>query len=145
MKKIIGGKVYDSDTARYVGSWDNGNFPNDLYYCAEELYCKKTGEYFLIGAGGAASKYSVGIGNNNWSGDTQIIPLTYDAAKEWAEKGLDADDYIAEFGEIAEDDTKRVVTINITTSLYESVKRTASERGTTISALIEDALRKYLV
>lgn len=38
MKKIINGKVYDTNTAKLIGSWD-----------AETLYQKKTGEFFLFG------------------------------------------------------------------------------------------------
>ena len=42
MKKIIDGKKYDTETAECVGGWDNGYYANDLYYCWEGLYRKKT-------------------------------------------------------------------------------------------------------
>ena len=62
MKKIIKGKVYDTDTAQKVAEYSN-NYPrSDLHFYEEELYRKKTGEFFLYGSGNAASKYSRSCG-----------------------------------------------------------------------------------
>ena len=49
MKKIIKGKVYDTDTARELASWANGGNWRDFSHLEETLYRKKTGEYFLHG------------------------------------------------------------------------------------------------
>ena len=49
MIKIINGKKYNTDTAKMVGDYDNNQPTNDFYYFAEELYRKKTGEFFLYG------------------------------------------------------------------------------------------------
>ena len=48
MKKIINGKVYDTDTAKLIGSWDNGIY-GDLDSVSEDLYRKRTGEFFIFG------------------------------------------------------------------------------------------------
>ena len=47
MKKIINGKVYDTQKAECVGKWNNGLAGFD--WCEEELYRKRTGEFFLFG------------------------------------------------------------------------------------------------
>lgn len=102
MKKIINGKKYDTDTASCVGSWDNGYGYSEFGYFSEALYRKKTGEFFLHGKGGAASKYAKSCGENSWSGGEEILPLTEDEAKKWAEGHLEADEYEQIFGEVAE-------------------------------------------
>lgn len=99
MKQIINGKMYNTETATEVASWWNGYSRRDFKFCEETLYLKRTGEFFLYGEGGAMSKYSESCGQNCWVGGSQIIPLTIDKAKQWAEKHLDADEYISLFGE----------------------------------------------
>ena len=51
MRKIIANKSYDTNTASLVGAWDNREYGN-LDYVSESLYRKRTGEYFIHGAGG---------------------------------------------------------------------------------------------
>ena len=101
MKSIIGGKLYDTKTAVFVGSYQY-SYPNDFEYYYEALYRKKNGEYFLYGKGGCRSCYSKSVSSNSCSGGEEIIPMDLEEAKEWAEAKLDTDDYIKEFGEPAE-------------------------------------------
>lgn len=101
MKKVIGEKMYNTETAKYCGGYEFSNC-GDFQHVCEELYQKKTGELFLYGSGGAASKYSEMVGNNSWTGGSRIKPLTIDEAKEWAERHLDGDDYVELFGEVEE-------------------------------------------
>lgn len=96
MKKILGGKKYNTETAHCVGAYWNGGA------CSETLYRKRTGEFFLYGEGGPMSKYGVAYGNNEWGYGEEIRPLTVDEAKAWAEEHLDADEYEAVFGEVEE-------------------------------------------
>ena len=49
MKKIINGKKYDTETAEYVDRWSNDLCHSDVHWCSEELYRKKTSEFFLYG------------------------------------------------------------------------------------------------
>lgn len=100
MKKIINGKKYDTDTAKMVLSW--GNNHTGFTYCHEELYLKKTGEFFLYGSGGPMSKYAQSCGDNCTSGGSEIIPLTEKKARLWVEEHGDADDYEEIFGEVEE-------------------------------------------
>ena len=99
MKKIINGKMYNTETAIYLGGnepiTDRGNFR--WYY--EELYLKKAGEFFLAGEGNGLSKYSTSYGINEWGPGKGIIPLTIEEARSWVTKNLSTDDYIDIFGE----------------------------------------------
>ena len=101
MKKIINGKKYNTETAKEVAYWDNGLY-RDHGYCEETLYCKRTGEFFLYGKSGPAGKYSYMVSQNCWSGGSDIVPLTEDEVRTWAERKLDVDEYEAIFGEVEE-------------------------------------------
>lgn len=92
MKKIIGGKRYDTASAKEIGSWDNGRSHRDFRHCAETLYVKRTGEFFLYGHGGPMSAYAERCGDMFDSGST-IIPMSAEAAREWAEKHLSVEEY----------------------------------------------------
>jgi len=98
MKKIINGKMYNTDTANQVG-WHGYSNRRDFCFFCETLYQKKTGEFFLHGEGGANSKYRTVISHNCWGGGEKIIPMTDDEAREWVETYLDADTYVMLFGE----------------------------------------------
>ena len=136
MKKIIKNKVYDTETAQKCGEWDNGHYTNDFAYCAETLYQKKTGEFFLHGEGNAASKYSRSCGQNEWCGGEQIIPLTYAEAQKWAEEHLDGDEYIAIFGEPEEDDTCTKLTLSMSASQVAKLKQLAAQNGQQVGEFI---------
>lgn len=101
MKKIINGKKYDTATAQLIGedSWGGGK--SDFHWTSEELYKKKTGEYFLFGEGGPASGYAKNEGYG-WCAGEEICPLTIDEAKDWAERHMTVDAYESVFGEVAE-------------------------------------------
>ena len=101
MKKIINGKMYNTDTAVKIAEGSFG-YPGNFDYFKEALFRKKTGEYFLAGQGGAASKYAEMCDIQTWGPDKKITPLTEDEAKAWGERALDADEYEAIFGEVAE-------------------------------------------
>lgn len=102
MKKIINGKIYNTETAEYIACFDNGLPHNDFNYYYEELYRKKTGEFFLSGEGGASSPYCEYLGDG-WRGyGYDIVPLELYEAKEWAERHVSADRYIEIFGEAEE-------------------------------------------
>lgn len=139
MKKIINGKLYDTDTAHLVGEWDNQRY-GSFDYVSESLYRKRTGEFFLHGEGGARSRYATHCGNDSWGSGEAIIPLTWDSARQWAEEHLDADEYQAAFGEIVEDDSRTVVTLSLSASSLEKAKRAASQKGMSLSAYIESLL-----
>lgn len=135
MKKIIEGKMYDTETAKEMGS-DSYLYPGDFNHWVETLYKKRTGEYFLHGIGGPMSKYSESCGQNQWIGGQKIIPLSYEAARSWAEEHLSADDYQEIFGAASEGDERTTLSISLDAATADRIRREAQERGMTVSALI---------
>lgn len=97
MKLIINSKLYDTETSELIGTYEYSN-SSDFHWYKEELYQKKTGEFFLYGHGGALSKYSEFIDCNNWTSGEDIIPLSDSEARDWLEKYSDAETYIKVFG-----------------------------------------------
>lgn len=141
MKKIINGKVYDTDTAKELGSWANGGTWRDFSHMEETLYRKKTGEFFLHGEGGPMSRYAEAQGQNSWSGGSRIMPMSFAEAKKWAEEKLDADDFEAIFGAVAEDESRVQVCYSLSAATVETIKRRAAELGISASAYIEQLVK----
>lgn len=139
MKKIINGKLYNTDTARQIGSWDS-NITDRLYWVNETLYQKQRGEFFLHGEGGPGSKYAEPSGQGSWSSGEKIIPLSYNAAQAWAEEYLDANAYQAAFGPVEEDDSTVRRLISMPASVEERIKREAVQAGMSFSAYIVSKL-----
>lgn len=119
MKTTISGKVYDTEKASKCGAVENGK-------TNEELFCKKTGEFFLHKTGGALTP--------------TITPLSYDEAKRWAEKHLTEDGYNSIFGEVAEDDSKVALNLYLHKSSVAKAKREAAKAGTTVSEYVEQLI-----
>lgn len=141
MKKIINGKVYDTDKARELG-YDGGG--DGFSRWTETLFQKRTGEFFLHGEGGPMTKYAVSTGQNQWSGGAKIIPLTPSSARKWAEEHLEADDYEAIFGIPDEDSAERVtLCIQVPPDLDARLRAAASERGISLSAHINNILGAF--
>lgn len=136
MKKIINGKLYDTETAKEIGSTHHGEGPRDFTYFAETLYRKRTGEYFLYGEGGPMTRYAVSTGQNSWSGGERIEPMSYSSAKEWAEKNMVADEYMEEFGPVSEDAERTTLSVSIDSATADRIRREAQEKGMSVSALI---------
>ena len=137
MKKIINGKVYDTEKAKKVASWYSSYARNDFNYYEEELYKKKTGEFFLYGEGNAASPYSRSCGQSEWCGGEKIVPLTFKEAQEWAEKHLDGDDYCDIFGEPDEDAEDVTLGIAVSAEVAAKLRRAAAENGISQRAQLE--------
>lgn len=101
MKKIINGKMYNTDTAKLIDSYEIGS-ASDFGHLYEALYQKKTGEFFVYGEGGAMTEYAKYDESGNVTGGSDIRPITDDAAKEWLERHSSADVYISVFGTVNE-------------------------------------------
>ena len=101
MKKIINGKLYNTETAERIDSWDNGQSTDSFKYIKETLYKKKNNEFFLYRFAGALTEYHE-YDNGDWVSSRNIEKLTEDEAKLWTENHLSADKYIETFGEVAE-------------------------------------------
>lgn len=83
MRKVIDGKVYDTEKATMLAEYSNGRFRNDFSYVNEELYVTAKGNYFLYGEGGPMTKYAVSCGSNSWGGSSDIFALSEKGAYNW--------------------------------------------------------------
>lgn len=101
MVKIINGRKYSTETAKEIDSYWNGYSVRDFNHMTETLYQKKTGEFFIHGEGGGLSKYCSHYGTMRGDGEN-IVPLTIEEAREWAEKHMTAEKYEEVFGPVEE-------------------------------------------
>jgi hypothetical protein len=91
MKKIINGKIYNTENAIEIGNDYASCGQSDFRYWNETLYqTPRSKTFFLAGEGGAMSQWgkSCGGGSARCWGDG-IKPLSKDQALEWAERHLD--------------------------------------------------------
>ena len=141
MKKIIRGKRYDTEKATQCGEYEY-SYKTDFRWVHETLYRKRTGEYFLHGEGGPLSKYAKSIGQGKWSGGETIIPLTIDAAKEWAERYLDGDEYEKIFGDASDEGPeKHIMSLSVDEATYQTIKDMAAEWGCSMSAVVTSIVK----
>lgn len=143
MKKVINGKVYDTEKAKKLG-FDSYSNTRDFNYWHEEIYRKKTGEFFLYGEGGPMTKYAISIGQNSWSGGEKIIPLSIEAARKWVEDHLDADDYEEIFGLPDEDAEPVAMNIMLPAQLMAQLRTNATERGESLTAYVTAILSEAI-
>ncbi len=85
MKKVIGGKMYDTKVAELVHEWNNGRFCNDFRYRSKDLYKTKKGNWFLYHVGGAMTDMAQSCGNNSMCGSSNIEPISSEDALRFLE------------------------------------------------------------
>lgn len=89
--------MYDTATAKKVAA-DWFSDTHDFSYWIEELFIKENGEFFLFGEGGPRSHYRKMCGLDEWSDGWNILPLSAEEARKWAEDHATVDEYIEIFG-----------------------------------------------
>ena len=141
MKKVINNRLYNTETAKVRGEWNNGRPYSDFRWCEETLYQKKTGEFFLHGRGGAASRYSEERGQNCWGSGERIIPLSVEAARSWAEQRLGGEEYEAIFGPVVEDETRVTCSFSLAADSLELLRRAAAESGRPMGVILDGLIK----
>lgn len=139
MRKIIGGKVYDTDTATYIDERDNGRGFTDHRFLRQELYRKRTGEYFLYGEGGGLTPHADTYGDSMGWGE-EIIPFSYEQARTWAEVYSEPEVYEQEF-EVKDEDYK-ILPVKLPQQLYDTLKKQAEEDNKTLKEFIVDKVKE---
>lgn len=139
MNKVIKGRRYDTEKAEKLGDayYDQSD---NLNWWGENLYRKRTGEFFLYCHGGANSKYANYDGNNSYSGE-KIIPLTQEKAEEWAEENLSGEECEQIFGVVEDEKTR--ITIYVSPSLANKIKQLAIERKISMSEMVERMVERF--
>lgn len=85
MKKLINGKMYNTETAKEIATWSNSYYSSDFHYCQETLYKTKKGAYFIHGKGGPLSSYARPSGGNGRTGGSDIVAFSKEQAFAWLE------------------------------------------------------------
>jgi len=103
MKRVIEGKTYNTDTATLIGEASYGNH-GDFHAWEEALYRTQKGAFFLVGSGGARTRWGEKVSQNTWSGGEGMEALTPENALIWAEAhNVDADTIAEHFGDLIEE------------------------------------------
>ena len=135
MKKVINGKVYDTDKAQCVAQAHHDNIMDaDGKSLKQWLYQKKTGEYFVCAIGAAITLQN--IYQHGYKPNAGIYPLTYEQAQKWAERELTAEKWEEIFGDPEDDDSRVSVNLSMAAKEAEIIKRNAAKSGMTVSAYI---------
>lgn len=84
-KRVIGGKVYNTETAERIAEYSHGD-RSDFHYVYEALYRTKADRYFIEFAGGPLSVYAENQGPNLVSSSSGIQVIDPDEALAWCER-----------------------------------------------------------
>ena len=83
--------IYDTETATKIAEVDNNYSRSDFHFCMEILHRTLQGRYFIYGEGGALSAYSQPVGNDGYTGGSDIVPLSENEAMDWLERHDEVD------------------------------------------------------
>lgn len=92
MRKIVGGKMYDTETARLISNGKN------MVLQKTSLYQKTTGEFFKLITRHKCNR----LVSLKAPFEEEVIPLTGEEAEKWIEDNLTVEEYEAIFGEVEE-------------------------------------------
>ena len=146
MKKVINGKCYNTETSKKIGEYWNGLGTNDFTHIEEDLYVNSKGTYFLVGSGGAMTKYSWSEGNTSGGRANVVTPMTKDEAMEWLEEN-DNKGYIKHFGtpeEAEPDDNRERVTFMLDSKLIDRLRAMSKETDVPMSRYMDKAIQAIL-
>ena len=152
MRRQYGTRMYDTQTAVFVGTWSKSETDDDSWI-SEALCRKRNGEYFLYVQGGASSKYArrSASGGAMYEPGEDVIPLTDHQAHDWAVNHLDPVAVSQEFdvyghGEFSGDelDETVAVTFRLSRRVREALNEYAREHSITRNDFVERLLRREL-
>lgn len=83
MRKVICGKVYDTDSATLVSFAKSYDVPySDFHYIEESVYRKRTGEFFMFAAGGPMTYAVHQCADGTRCSGRVIVPLSEEFAEQ---------------------------------------------------------------
>lgn len=153
MKKVIDGRLYNTESARELASWEPNPYRSDFSWFCETLYRTKTGRYFLHGEGGPASRYSRTVGQNEWCGGEKIVPLGdgesdygESRAMAWVEEHCSGDVYEDIFGKIDEEESDgegRQLNVRLTGRDWDRLREIKEQTGKSYTEIVHDMIRAW--
>lgn len=128
MKKIINGKVYDTDTAQLIAEAHHDNI-RDAYGTTTKqwLYRKRTGEFFLHVEGVSYTLHN--MWQTGFRPGRGIYPLTFEEARKFVEAELSAEKWIKIFGEPDENGEAVTLGIQVSAAAAAKLKQEAAKIG----------------
>lgn len=120
MKTKIGGHIYDTETAVFIGehSDDSENIP--AIHVVESLYKTPIGMFFIHARGGKFTRFAECEGKDSKAGE-KIINLSMAEAEKWAKENLSDEDYQREFSDPQPND-QRVMSVRVPEKAYRDAK-----------------------
>lgn len=144
MKRIINGRLYDTETAKELDYHENMANRSDYRYLCETLYRKRNKEFFMHLEGGPLSEAAEIDDDGMMSSGEKIMPLSTEQARRWCEENLDVDTYQALFGPVSEGSEQNIVELNLSSSKMKALKDKAEESSKSISKLLNEFINDYL-
>lgn len=89
IRRVIEGKVYDTDTAQHVMHVSSPNHGGSSTWENTDLYRTSKGRWFLAGEGGGSTRWRRQQGSNAYVDGEGIKPLTEAEAKTLLEQDAD--------------------------------------------------------
>jgi hypothetical protein len=86
MKRIMDRKVYDTEAAQSLHTYEPIADGGDFHYFIETLYATPKGSYFVAGEGGGMSPYAESLGGGSTGGGSGIRPMSLEEAMDWLEE-----------------------------------------------------------
>lgn len=103
MKKILNGVRYNTEGAVEIGTASYANSGDFQHWEATLYVTPKSKRFFIAGSGGPMSRFSQSVGQNEWAGGSDLIPMSKEDALQWAEKYLDTEEFEKHFEGMIED------------------------------------------
>jgi len=127
MKRIIKGKLYDTDTAKLIYKQQDNEF-------TKALYQKQTGHYFIL--------YEINSGIPEIK--PTITPVSYEQASLFAKKFMPKETYDFHFGSSSAEDKIISTTIRMSEKMHRILKQLAVENNCTSSEFVTRLINDYL-
>ena len=136
MKKIINGRVYNTDTAALIGTWNDSDGKEDVGSTHEylSLYYKHNHEFFI---------HRQVVIQEDGKMLEHVFPVTYAEAESFAKTKLKPEEYLAVFEVPEKCNPNDTVTIKVTLTrtamrlIDSEARRTNGTIGGVISRLAE--------
>lgn len=140
MREIVNGVLYDTATSKNLGEWKSSE--NSVWQdnCVLTLYQKANGEFFLACFGEGVEHYVYHFFDDPAGRIKSILPLSPEDASAWAEDYLSAEEYIAAFGEVPEDNGYMPTYLLLPSEVVVKAQKTAAALGIEFSEYIEELI-----
>lgn len=83
MKKVINGKMYDTEADLAIAFYEVSDNTNSRYYFRESLHMTRGGEFYLHGTGGFFTQYAMICEDGSKAPGEDLILMPIEKTKRW--------------------------------------------------------------